>query len=350
MARLLDDSEALTRRDLARLPRGTFVAEDFIDDDGLGSGPFAVRVAVTVGDDGVVCDFTGSHPQVRGPINTGRTGLLSGVRSAFKALTDPSDTRQRRAASGPCAWSAPTARCSRRSGPPLWASYFETTEYVTDLVWHALAPHMPEPDRLPAGHFTTVCSTILAGTHPQQRRAVPAGRATGGRVGRRAHPRRHRRPVLCRRRRDLQYPGRSRRGALRHPRQPVRACTPSAPGRGGIAAGSASSATTRSSAMRRTSPPSSAATAPRRGGWTAARPARPMASRSSGATARARCTAWWRACGWSAATWRGSSPGRAAAAATRALRPREAVAADVRDGYVTPEDARRLYGVEDGSE
>jgi N-methylhydantoinase B len=37
-------------------------------------------------------------------------------------------------------------------------------EYVTDLVWKALAPIVPE--RLSAGHFLSVCGTVVAGLHP----------------------------------------------------------------------------------------------------------------------------------------------------------------------------------------
>ena len=33
-----------------------------------------------------------------------------------------------------------------------------------DLIWKALAPHVPE--RLTAGHFLSVCATIIAGNHP----------------------------------------------------------------------------------------------------------------------------------------------------------------------------------------
>jgi N-methylhydantoinase B len=36
--------------------------------------------------------------------------------------------------------------------------------YAEDLIWRALAPVMP--DRLPAGHLLSVCAIILAGRHP----------------------------------------------------------------------------------------------------------------------------------------------------------------------------------------
>ena len=37
-------------------------------------------------------------------------------------------------------------------------------DFAADLVWKALAPSIP--NMLPAGHFLSVCGTIVAGTHP----------------------------------------------------------------------------------------------------------------------------------------------------------------------------------------
>ncbi len=48
--------------------------------------------------------------------------------------------------------------------PAAVSTYWETMNYVTDLVWKALAPIVP--DRLPAGHFLSVCGVVLAGQHP----------------------------------------------------------------------------------------------------------------------------------------------------------------------------------------
>src|SRR5439155_32028 len=48
--------------------------------------------------------------------------------------------------------------------PAPVSTYWETMLYATDLVWRALAPVLPE--RLTAGHFLSVCGTVLAGTHP----------------------------------------------------------------------------------------------------------------------------------------------------------------------------------------
>ena len=86
---LIAHGETIARLELGKLPKGTFEAVDYIDDDGLGGGPFEVRVKVTITDDEFICDFTGSHPQVPGPVNNTFTGLLSAAQVAFKAVTNP---------------------------------------------------------------------------------------------------------------------------------------------------------------------------------------------------------------------------------------------------------------------
>ena len=163
MRAVLDRSERLCRDALARIPHGVFTAEDFTDTDGLGNGPFPVKVRVEITDDGVTCDFTGSHAQVPGPINCTWSGLVSGVRTVFKAVTDPAEP----ATDGwfrPLTIICPQGSIFNAARPAPVAAYFEATEMASDLVWHALAPAFP--DRLPAGTFVSVCSTSLALTHP----------------------------------------------------------------------------------------------------------------------------------------------------------------------------------------
>ena len=109
-------------RALAGLPNGVYEAENMIDDDGIGNGPFPVRVKVTITDDEFVCDFTGSHPQVPGPVNSaghraalGRAHAVHGGhrsehRGQRRLLPRRSGSSARRGRSSP-----PSAR--RRSRP-----------------------------------------------------------------------------------------------------------------------------------------------------------------------------------------------------------------------------------------
>ncbi|MGQ9674253.1 MAG: hydantoinase B/oxoprolinase family protein [Chloroflexota bacterium] len=160
---LLDHGEELTRKELAKLPKGEYYAEDYIDDDGIGNGPFKVCVKVTITDDEFICDFTGTHPQVPGPVNCTKTGLHSGVRSIFKALTDPAIPANE-GCFRPLKIICPPRTIFTCERPASVSTYWETMLYVSDLVWKAMAP--VARDRLTAGHFLSVCGVVLAGNHP----------------------------------------------------------------------------------------------------------------------------------------------------------------------------------------
>jgi N-methylhydantoinase B len=163
MAELLDYGERMAQLELHKLPKGTYDAVDYIDDDGIGNGPFEVRVKVTITDDAFICDFTGSSGQVPGPVNCGTTGLHSAVRSAWKAVTDPlipaNDGVFR-----PLQVICPPRTIFTAEKPAPVSTYWETMLYATDLVWKALAPIVP--NRFTAGHFLSVCGTVVYGLHP----------------------------------------------------------------------------------------------------------------------------------------------------------------------------------------
>jgi N-methylhydantoinase B len=75
---LIDYAERLTRSAIAAWPKGTFRFEDHIDGDGFDDAPIPIRVAITVRDDDLLVDFTGSAMQVKGAINS----TMSFTRSA----------------------------------------------------------------------------------------------------------------------------------------------------------------------------------------------------------------------------------------------------------------------------
>jgi N-methylhydantoinase B len=159
----LDYGEQMARLELARLPHGEFVAEDFIDDDGIGNGPFRVCVRITIDSERVVCDFTGTAGQAPGPVNCSWTSVVSAGNSMLKALLGP-DVPTNGGAFRPLTLICPPGTIFTANRPAPVSTYWETMLYIADLIWKALAPHMP--DRLTAGHFLSVCGTVVAGLHP----------------------------------------------------------------------------------------------------------------------------------------------------------------------------------------
>ncbi|MBB5324930.1 N-methylhydantoinase B [Anoxybacillus tepidamans] len=159
---LLGHGEQLALKEIAKLPKGTFEAQDFIDDDGLGNGPFKVQVKVTITDDEFICDFRGSHPQVLGPVNCSYTALVSAVRTIFLAVTNPSQDVND-GVFRPLKVIADDRSIFSAERPAAVSTYWETMLYGADLVWKALAPVVPH--RLNAGHLLSVCGVVLSGIH-----------------------------------------------------------------------------------------------------------------------------------------------------------------------------------------
>jgi len=160
---LMDHSEQLVRQEIKKIPPGVYEAADYIDDDGVGNGPFEVRVKATVAGDKITCDFTGSHPQVPGPVNAARTGLYSAARAIVLSLTDPSIPANE-GCFRPLEIICPDRTMFTCEKPASVSTYWETMMYASDLIWKAMAPIMP--NKLPAGHFLSVCGVVLAGIHP----------------------------------------------------------------------------------------------------------------------------------------------------------------------------------------
>ena len=86
----LDYSETRTRAAIAELPDGTYSAQYVIDDDGIHEDvSYIVRVAVTISDDGVRLDFTGTDQQVAAAVNASISQALAGAVFAFRCFLDP---------------------------------------------------------------------------------------------------------------------------------------------------------------------------------------------------------------------------------------------------------------------
>jgi N-methylhydantoinase B len=86
-----DYSERLMRAEIAEIADGTYEFEDYvIDNDGITNEPGRLRVRVTVDDDQLTVDYTGSDPQRRGPVNCTYGVTASATYNALLHLTDHS--------------------------------------------------------------------------------------------------------------------------------------------------------------------------------------------------------------------------------------------------------------------
>ncbi|WP_095156761.1 hydantoinase B/oxoprolinase family protein [Pseudomonas sp. Irchel 3E13] len=158
--RLLEHGESMVLAAFEGLPKGVFHAEDVIDEDGLGNGPFTVKVRVEIGEGRFVADFTGSSLQAQGPINNTLCGLQSAVREVFMGVVRPGIPANAGCFRPIEVICPPGTICTAQRPAPV-SAYFESMVTAADVVRRALA--LALPDRLIAGQLGSVCSMVLNG-------------------------------------------------------------------------------------------------------------------------------------------------------------------------------------------
>ena len=163
MEDLLDYGERMTIEEIRKLPAGSFEATDIVESDGLGNGPFEIQCKVTIGDGRITADFTGTSPQAQGPINCAYTGLITGARCLFKAVTN-TEIPANGGCFRPLEVICPEGTVISATSPAPVSLYYESLIAAIDVMWKALAPALS--DRLSAGHQRTVGANFISGMHP----------------------------------------------------------------------------------------------------------------------------------------------------------------------------------------
>lgn len=183
MAALRRYTARLVAATLRTLPRGRYRAEDVLDDDGLGSGPVSIRVAITIGEGRAVVDFTGSAPQVEGSLNANYAITLSAVFYVFTALgLEPIPANE--GLLERIRVVAPSGTVVNADFPAAVAGgNVETSQRIVDVVLRALAK--AAPDRIPAASAGSMSNVAIGGFDRLRGRAFSyyetiAGGAGGG--------------------------------------------------------------------------------------------------------------------------------------------------------------------------
>ena len=173
-ADLLDYSEELMRAFLRGVPAGTFHAEDFLDNDGIGDLPVKIAVAVTVHKRSkragvpdppqVTVDFTGSDPQVEGCINAVEAISYSACFYVFRCLL-AEDVPATGGLMKPIRVIAPEGTVVNARLPAAVAGgNVETSQRIVDVLLRALAQAVPK--RIPAAASGTMNNLTIGGIDP----------------------------------------------------------------------------------------------------------------------------------------------------------------------------------------
>jgi len=162
---LMDYSERWMRAEIAAIPDGTYEFTERMEDDGVVDQPVTFHVTVTVRGDELVVDWTGTDPQVRGPINATYGVTAGATYNAIFHLTDMGIPKNS-GAYRPIRIIAPPGSAVNVVYPgPSVGGNTETHPKLADMVIAALAPALP--DRVAAAEGGTACNFLFGGLHPR---------------------------------------------------------------------------------------------------------------------------------------------------------------------------------------
>jgi N-methylhydantoinase B len=137
-------ARSLVEQSLAAIPRGQYVFEDYLDDDGHGHSSIPIRVTITAGDHGIDADFAGTAKQVTGNLNCPMPVTAAAVFYVFRCLM-PAHTPACHGALQGVKISAPEGCLVNAKSPAaVAAGNVETSSRIVDTVCGALAKAMPE--------------------------------------------------------------------------------------------------------------------------------------------------------------------------------------------------------------
>ena len=170
-AELMDYSERMLRRRIREIPDGDYVAEGFLDDDGVDRETrLPVKVTVRIRGDSAVVDTSGSSPQVPTAYNVPFEGSTKVTcYFAFRALlldtyTTSEYIPQNEGSFRPIEVISPQGSIFNPTFPAACQSRFSQCQRLVDLISAALAPVIP--DKVTAGCGATLSAFAYSGVRP----------------------------------------------------------------------------------------------------------------------------------------------------------------------------------------
>jgi N-methylhydantoinase B len=135
---LIAYTERRTRAEVAKLPKGVYTADGYVDNDGFTDEPVHLVAKVVIDDNGVVFDLTGSDAQRRAPVNSTHAQTYSGCAFVLKSLIDP-DVPVNAGFYSQVRMNAPVGSVVNCAPPGPVVGGWETQQRVTDVILKALA-------------------------------------------------------------------------------------------------------------------------------------------------------------------------------------------------------------------
>jgi N-methylhydantoinase B len=162
---LIEYSARLMRHAIGAIPNGSYFGEDALDDDGVTNREVPIKVKITIKGQQALVDFTGSSPQVSGPINAVEAITVSAVSYVFRCLL-AGDVPASAGLMSPIKVVAPKGTVVNARHPASVAGgNVETSQRTVDVLFKALANALP--NKIPAASQGTMNNLTIGGIDPR---------------------------------------------------------------------------------------------------------------------------------------------------------------------------------------
>ncbi len=174
-------SEKRMIEEIKEIPDGVYEAEDCLEDTGISEKPVWIRVKITVTGGRMKVDYTGTDPQVDGPINAVFGVTLSATYFAIKSVVDP-EVPMNQGAMRPIEVHAPPGTLVNPFKPaPVSGGNVETSQRIADVMFKALAIALPH--KVPAASLGSMNNIMAGGYDPERKRPWAFYETIGGGSG-----------------------------------------------------------------------------------------------------------------------------------------------------------------------
>ncbi len=141
---IIKDSEKLTHAAIAKMPTGKYEAEDYLESTGVSDQPAKLKVAVTVCNDSLIFDYTGTSPQVEGPVNAVFGVTLSGVYYVVRCVIGPEIPMNEGCLTPIKVYAPPGCILNPIRPAPIAGGNVETSQRNADVLLKAFSGIVPE--------------------------------------------------------------------------------------------------------------------------------------------------------------------------------------------------------------
>jgi N-methylhydantoinase B len=140
---VMNYSERRMKAAIREIPNNRCRFEDYIEGDSIDDRLIKIAVSVEIGDEEILLDFSGTDREVKGPINCCRSTVLASVYYAIKSALDP-DIPPNSGAYRPIKINVAQGSLLNANYPrPVCNSNIVTAPRIADVIFGAMQPIIP---------------------------------------------------------------------------------------------------------------------------------------------------------------------------------------------------------------